>query len=58
MVLIFNLYLLTRVNNAKTVANSFGEIKIDKEPRKINKRIDPVDAAINAHVAYMKFEFF
>lgn len=44
------------VNNAKTVANSFGEIKIDKEPRKLNKRIDPVDATINAHVAYMKFE--
>jgi phage terminase large subunit-like protein len=44
------------VSNAKTVSNSFGEIKIDKEPRKLNKRIDPVDATINAHVAYMKFQ--
>lgn len=44
------------VSNAKTVANSFGEIKVDKEPKNRNKRIDPVDAMIDAHVAYMKFK--
>ena len=33
--------------NAVTVENSFGEIKIDKS--NIHKRIDPVDAAIDAH---------
>lgn len=43
-------------SNAKVVANSFGEIKVDKEPRAKNKRIDPVDACIDAHVAYMKFK--
>lgn len=42
--------------NAKVVANSFGEIKVDKEPRAKNKRIDPVDACIDAHVAYMKLK--
>lgn len=35
--------------NAVTVANSFGEIKIDKMPGKRNSRIDPVDAGIDAH---------
>ena len=40
--------------NAKIVYNSFGEMKVDKEPKKINKRIDPVDAIIDAVVAYMK----
>lgn len=44
------------VSNAKVVANSFGEIKIDKEPRAKYKRIDPVDAVIDAHIAYMKLE--
>lgn len=43
-------------SNAKTVANSFGEIKVDKEPRAKTKRIDPVDACIDAHVAYMKLK--
>ena len=43
-------------SNAKVVANSFGEIKVDKEPRSRTKRIDPVDACIDAHVAYMKFK--
>ena len=28
---------------------------MDKEPKSRNKRIDPVDAAIDAHVAYMKY---
>lgn len=40
--------------NAKVVANSFGEIKVDKEQGQRNKRIDPVDAAIDAHVLAMK----
>ncbi|MEY9097045.1 terminase large subunit [Paenibacillus sp. RC84] len=35
--------------NAKTTSNSFGEIKIDKDPRAKNKRIDPVDAVIDSH---------
>lgn len=43
-------------SNAKVVANSFGEIKVDKEPKARSKRIDPVDACIDAHVAYMKFK--
>ena len=34
------------IANAKTVSNSFGEIKIDKDLR--TKRIDPVDAIIDA----------
>lgn len=33
--------------NAKTTSNSFGEIKVDKES--LTKRIDPVDAVIDAH---------
>lgn len=44
------------VSNAKTVSNSFGEIKVDKEKNQRNRRIDPVDACIDAHVAYMKFK--
>ena len=40
--------------NAQVVANSFGEIKVDKEQGKRNKRIDPVDAAIDAHLIAMK----
>ena len=42
------------VSNAKIVKNSFGEKKVDKEPKSLTKRIDPVDAMINAHIAYMK----
>lgn len=42
--------------NAKTVANSFGEIKVDKEPNARFKRIDPVDAAIDSHAAKMKLK--
>ena len=41
-------------SNAKVVSNSFGEIKVDKEPNARYKRIDPVDACIDAHIAYMK----
>ena len=43
-------------SNAKVVKNSFGEIKIDKEPKAKTKRIDPADACIDAHVAYMKLK--
>ncbi len=43
-------------SNAKVVANSFGEIKVDKEPRAKTKRIDPVDACIDAHVTFMKLK--
>lgn len=35
--------------NASLVRNSFDEIKIDKKPRDKFKRIDPVDACIDAH---------
>lgn len=42
--------------NAKKTSNSFGEIKVDKEQNARNKRIDPVDAAIDSHVLAMKRE--
>lgn len=37
------------VSNAKIVRNSFAEIKVDKRPGQRFKRIDPVDAWIDAH---------
>lgn len=40
--------------NADTVCNSLGDIKVDKKPKARNKRIDPVDAAIDAHVLAIK----
>ena len=40
--------------NAKIVKNSFGEMKIDKEPRALTQRIDPCDAAIDAHCMRLK----
>jgi len=40
--------------NARKVSNSFGEIKVDKEPKARNKRIDVVDAIIDAHTVMMK----
>lgn len=40
--------------NAKTVKNSFGEVKVDKEPKARFKRIDPVDACIDAHTMLLK----
>lgn len=40
--------------NAKTVSNSTGEIKIDKD--RTQKRIDPVDAIIDAHKLSFKTE--
>lgn len=42
------------VSNAKIVRNSFDEKKVDKEPNARTKRIDPVDAMINAHITQMK----
>ena len=42
------------IANAKTVSNSFGEIKIDKEYQ--TERIDPVDAIIDAWTMAMKGE--
>lgn len=44
------------VSNAKIVRNSFNEKKVDKEPNSRTKRIDPVDAMINAHITQMKFK--
>lgn len=41
-----NKLLTWSVANAKTVSNSFGEIKLDKDLQQ--KRIDPVDAVIDA----------
>lgn len=35
--------------NAALVRNSFGEVKIDKKPGARFKRIDPIDAIIDAH---------
>lgn len=35
--------------NAAIVRNSFGEVKVDKKPGARFKRIDPVDAIIDAH---------
>ena len=42
------------VSNAKIVKNSFDEKKIDKEKNAKNRRIDPVDAMIDAHITQMK----
>lgn len=40
--------------NAKVVRNSFDEIKVDKRPGQRFKRIDPVDACIDAHACKIK----
>jgi len=42
------------LRNARIVSNSFGEVKVDKDPRARTRRIDPVDAALDAHIARMK----
>ena len=39
--------------NAATVMNSFEEIKVDKKPGARFKRIDPVDAIIDAHALHL-----
>lgn len=40
--------------NASIVRNSFGEIKVDKKPGQRFKRIDPVDACVDAHYVRIK----
>lgn len=40
--------------NASLVRNSFDEIKVDKKPGARFKRIDPVDACIDAHACMLK----
>jgi phage terminase large subunit-like protein len=40
--------------NATVVRNSFDEIKVDKKPGARFKRIDPVDACIDAHAVMLK----
>lgn len=40
--------------NAMIVRNSFDEIKVDKKPGQRFKRIDPVDAVVDAHACMMK----
>ncbi|MBG9829840.1 terminase large subunit [Bacillus wiedmannii] len=49
-----NRLLTWSVANAKTVSNSFGEIKIDKHLKE--KRIDPIDAIMDAYKMAMKGE--
>lgn len=49
-----NQLLTWSIANAKTVSNSFGEIKIDKHLKE--KRIDPIDAVIDAYKMAMKGE--
>lgn len=51
-----NALLIWSFINAKITSNSFGEIKVDKEPNARTQRIDPVDAAIDSHVLAMKRE--
>ena len=50
-----NELLTLSVENAKTISNSYGEIKIDKDLTE--DRIDPVDAVIDAWVMAMKDEY-
>lgn len=40
--------------NAMVVRNSFDEIKVDKKPGARYKRIDPVDACVDAHACMLK----
>ena len=49
-----NELLTWSVLNASIVRNSFDEIKIDKKPGAKYKRIDPVDACVNAHTCMLK----
>lgn len=50
-----NSELLTwSVGNAMLVANSFGEVKVDKMANKRTRRIDPVDAMVDARTVKMK----
>ena len=49
-----NELLTWSVLNARVVRNSFDEIKVDKKPGHRFKRIDPVDACIDAHACRLK----
>lgn len=40
--------------NAMVVRNSFDEVKVDKKPGQRCKRIDPVDACVDAHAVMLK----
>lgn len=42
--------------NAKLVRNSFDEVKVDKKDNKRYRRIDPVDACIDAHYLELKYQ--
>ena len=42
--------------NASIVRNSFDEIKVDKKAGARFKRIDPVDACVDAHTVKMKYQ--
>ena len=50
----FNELLTWSFLNASIVKNSFDEIKVDKKPGARYKRIDPVDACIDAHACMLK----
>ena len=49
-----NELLIWSFTNASIVRNSFDEVKIDKKPGHRYKRIDPVDACIDAHTCRLK----
>jgi len=49
-----NELLTWSITNASIVRNSFDEIKVDKKPGAKYKRIDPVDACIDAHAVMLK----
>lgn len=53
---LYNELLTWSFVNASIVRNSFDEIKVDKKPGQRFKRIDPVDACINAHWVNMKLK--
>ena len=40
--------------NARITRNSFDEIKVDKRPGANYKRIDPIDACVDAHACMIK----
>lgn len=40
--------------NAQIVRNSFDEVKVDKKDKKRYRRIDPVDACVDAHAVMLK----
>lgn len=42
--------------NAAIVRNSFDEIKVDKKPGQRFKRVDAVDACVDAHAVLLKFK--